>query len=160
MAIRRFTIGLCALMVLSGRSSMLVKDASPEEDAKAKQFSSDAANAVVYFFRNDGFLGGDLIGRVAFGEKTVAEVARNRFNIVSAPPGHYAFTVWSNDMGLLPSLLHNAGKPVLELDLKADVVYFVQLEWEGYKGFYLHSTTRDVAEPIIKKGKLISKQQL
>ncbi len=101
-----------------------------------------------------------MIGRVAADDKSVAEVARNRFNILSAPPGRYQFSVWSNDIGLMPSLLHNAGKPVLDLDLEAGNVYFVHMKWEGYQGFFLHSTTRDVAEPIIKKGKLISRQQL
>ena len=159
MARGRIAFYLIALVTLSGCSSMLVKDASTEEDSKAKQFAPDSANAIVYFFRDDAFLGGDMISNVFVGDKSVAEGARNRFTVLSAPPGHYSFTVLSNDVGALPGLLHNVKKPALEVTLEGGSIYFVHVKWEGYRGFFLHSTTKDIAEPIIIKGKLISKRQ-
>ncbi len=90
MARGRIAFYLIALVTLSGCSSMLVKDASTEEDSKAKQFAPDSANAIVYFFRDDAFLGGDMISNVFVGDKSVAEGARNRSMFC---PHHRGITV-------------------------------------------------------------------
>ena len=160
MAGKRIALCLIGLLTLSSCSSMLVKDASLEDDFKAKQFVPDAAKANVYIYRDDSFLGSDITSNVFVGDKSVAEGARNRFSILSVAPGHYSFTVTSSDSGALPAFLHNRDKSPLDLTLEAGGIYFVHVTWEGFKGFFLHSASREEAEPIIKKGKLISLRAL
>jgi hypothetical protein len=139
---------------------MLVKSASDADDSKAKQFEPDATKAIVYVYRDDSFLGGDLTSNLFLNNNPVAEGARSRFNVLSLPPGHYVFTLTSNDSGALPVLMHNSGKPPLELTVEPGKLYFVHEKWVGYKGFFLVPATREEAEPAIKKGKLIAVHQL
>jgi hypothetical protein len=139
---------------------MLVKSASDADDSKAKQFAPDATKAIVYVYRDDSFLGGDITSNVFLNDNSVAEGARSRFNVLSLPPGHYVLTSTSNDSGALPALLHNRDKPPVELTVESGKLYFVHETWEGIKGFFLVTATREEAEQAIKKGKLIAVHQL
>jgi len=156
----RIVLLMLACVGLSGCSPLLVQKASDADDSRAKQFSADAARAIIYVYRDDTFLGGDVTSNIYVGEKPVAEGARNRFNVLSLPPGHYTFSSASNEAGALQALLHNRDKPLVDLTVEAGKLYFVHEKWEGISGFFLHSATREEAEPSIMKGRLTASREL
>lgn len=155
---RIFLVPIC--LVLVSCSTMLVKNASDVDDANAKKFTPDSAKAIVYVYRDDSFLGGDTTSNIFLNNKSVAEGARSRFNVLALPPGHYVLSSNSNDIGALPAALHNRGKPPVELTVESGKLYFVHETWKGISGFFLITAVQEEAEQAIKKGKLIAFHQL
>jgi hypothetical protein len=131
--------------------------ASASDDEKAKLFVPDAARATIYIFRDNAFIGKNAKSKIVINNKAVAQNEVNHFVTISAEPGTYSLmSLTTGEKNALVALTHNKNKTSVELTAEAGQIYYFQEVFTPKGGFVVKPMSAEEAQPIIKKGKLLS----
>lgn len=142
---RTFLIGFISF--LTACSAILVGAADPSKDSAAKTFSSVPGRALLYIYRPSK-MGGDYTTNVRINGRSLAKGAYQRYNVLSAVPGHYRLEV---NAFLYPD------KHPLEMDARAGEIHFFEEEWQFGDGFSLREMDPDKAKAVLAQLKLAAR---
>jgi hypothetical protein len=121
---------ITAIAVLAGCAATPL--ASNESDADAKRFETATNAAIIYIYRPTGY-GGHGVSTVWVDGKLVGETLPSTFFRIAVRPGRNRVAAGGNDMGRI------------EIDTKADGVYFVEAQVAGESQSESATTFRAVA---------------
>jgi hypothetical protein len=150
-----------AVVAFAGPFLTMETKATKADSDKAKLFEPNPERALIYVFRDNAFLGKSLGTKVVVDNVNVANNEHNRFVVLSTPAGKHALmSLSSKESNLGASLIHNKNKTPVEIDAQAGSIYYVQEVFSPTGGFTMKVMTAEEAQPIIKKGTLLSVHQL
>ena len=107
---------IAAIALLAGCAATPL--ATNESDADAKRFETAANAALIYVYRPTGY-GGHGVSTLWIDDRRVGETLPGTFFRVAVRPGRNRITTGGNDMGRI------------EIDTKADGVYFIEAQVAG-----------------------------
>jgi hypothetical protein len=111
--------------------------ASNENDADAKRFETAANAAIIYLYRPTGY-GGHGVSTLWVDGKLVGETLPGTFFRIAVRPGRNRVTAGGGDMGRI------------DIDTKADGVYFIETQVAGETQSESATTFRAVAADVGK----------
>ena len=126
---------IAAITLLAGCAATPL--ASQENEADAKRFETAANAAIIYIYRPTGY-GGHGVSTLWIDGKLVGETLGGTFFRVAVRPGRNRVTAGGNDMGRI------------EIDTKADGVYFIETQVTGETQSESNTTFRAVTADVGK----------
>jgi len=163
---RRCLPALLALALLAGGwkptiAPTAVRSATAQDDKAAKQFTPDPAQALVYVYRTNAFVGKNAKSQLVVDNNMVATNENGRFIVVSMAPGaHALMSLAAQEGNGAAMLVHNSRKKAVELNAEAGKIYFFQEVFKAMSGFTLTPVADDEAKAAISKEKLLARTEL